>query len=451
MINNNGVLMIFFCLILFSISNAFSQGLTLLGAVEGLDIEPPVGIPLAGYGSKERRLPSFYDWRSQHSESSLFKPSEGYHSPIRSKVIVLKKGDEFIVFISLDTIGVETRFVKEVAKKLAPYGIKEKNIIMSATHTHGGPGTLSKRVPLMLVAVDFYKERNYQHVLKKVVSSVEGALSKLEPVSLHKTIAEIEGVQENKWRKKDENHFDNRATFIFLKSLINDHYLGGLISFSIHGGTMPVGLMQYSSDVNGAIEKRIEDYFQTKNFPFQDKVTFLFMNGAEGDVGGALERSVESVEKLADQFLESSIPSLEAKYQDLSMDIRTEKRRVFVGVPALPLNCQSGLGSLPSWFKVPIAPLLPMQSDISYANVGGVSILTWPGEPSTQLGFDLQNLAKKYGFNESLVFGLTNDYMTYFTTKAEYKEKAYDSCSSFYGWRGGNRILKAHERLLQSL
>jgi hypothetical protein len=126
------------------------------------------------------------------------------------------------------------------------------------------------------------------------------------------------------------------------------------------------------------------------------------------------------------------------------------KKKIFVGIPTLQLHdCQDGfLGKLPNWIKPSISPLLPAFSYISKIMVGDITYLTWPGEASTQLGFDLQAEAAKRGAKDPIVLGLVNDYMTYFTTKSEYSEKEYDSCSSFYGWKGGKRIIDSHKKWL---
>ena len=430
---------------------AISQEHQLLVGMMGLDLKPKIGIPLAGYGSSQRRLPEFVDWRFRHRESTLFRPSEGQHSPIRSKVMVLRKGSENVVFISLDTIGIEARFVKDIARKLKGYGIKEKNIVVSATHTHGGPGTLSRRLPLEVIAVDFFRKENYDHILRMVVQSVKGALADLRPAGLYKSKALIKDVQKNKWRRKDENHFDNRASFLLAKDLATDQWMGGLVNFSIHGGTMPIGLMHFSSDVNGAIEKELENYVNSLNGISFGPVTFLFMNGAEGDVGGNSDRSVENVDLLAKKFIHDAKSAFHADHlTSVEPKISSRKKKIFVGIPTLPMKgCQKGLfGKIPDWMKFNLYPLLPAHSFISKIEVGDITYLTWPGEASTQLGHDLQELAISRGARDPVVLGLVNDYMTYFTTKDEYKEKAYDSCSSMYGWKGGGRIIKAHSKWL---
>ena len=432
-------------------TSVFAQEEQLLVGLSGLDMKPKIGIPLAGYGAKERRLKDFVDWRMQYSESTLFKPSTGVHSPIRSKVMVLQKGNEKVVFISLDTVGVEDRFIKDVARRVRHLGIKERNLVMSATHTHGGPGTLSTRIPLMAVAVDLYKHENYLHILDKVTESIELAVNALRPAQLYKSKAVITGVQKNKWRDGRPDHFDNRASFLLAKDLATGDFMGGLVNFSIHGGTMPIPLMLYSSDVNGAIEKEVENYLAQKNPLSFNSPVMLFMNGAEGDVDGNSERSVENVTLLGEEFIRDAASALDPENMTpVAGTISSKKKKIYIGIPKLQLrDCQDGfLGKLPDWIKPSIYPLLPAFSYISQVKVGDITYLTWPGEASTQLGYDLQTIASERGTQDPIFLGLVNDYMTYFTTKSEYAENEYDSCSSFYGWQGGKRILEAHKKWL---
>lgn len=440
----------FITLLTFLSLSLYAQEEQLLIGISGRDLKPKIGIPLAGYGNTDRRLNDFFDWRFRYSEASLFKPSEGYHSPIRSKVMVLKKGSKNLVFISLDMIGTEDRFIKSLAKNLSIYGIDEKDIIVSATHTHGGPGTLSKRLPLMAIAVDFYRNKNYHDILSKVTNSVEVAISKMRPAVLFKTKAVINGVQSNKWRRKNEEHYDKNASFLMAKDAGTNEWLGGLVNFSIHGGTMPESIMLYSSDVNGAIESELEQYFAAQN-GFSLEPTLLFMNGAEGDVGASVGRSVENVDLIGKKFIEEAIPQLtNERWSKVAPEFSSVKKKIYIGQPLIPLNCQEGfLKKLPDWAKLNISFLLPTYSYISQVKVGDILYLSWPGEASTQLGYNLQAVARQKGATDPIILGLTNDYMTYFTTESEYIEKAYDSCSSIYGWKGGKRIIKEHNKLLE--
>ena len=431
---------------------SYAQEEQLLVGIAGLDIEPPIGIPLAGYGSDKRRLPGKIDWRNKHPHATLFRPSEATHSPIRSKAMVLRKGDSTLVLLSLDMIGLEDAFIKDLAKRLSRHGISEKDILASATHTHEGPGTLSRRLPLEVIAVDFFKKKNYQYVLNKVVSSVEQALQNLEPAELFKTSAIIEGVQRNKFRRKDEEHFDKKASFLVAKSKQDGSWLGGIVNFSIHGGTFPVEILHYSSDINGAIEAQMEDYLNSMNLLNARNTVFLFMNGAEGDVASKGERGIDMIEYHSSLFRSQAEKAFAPEnLTPIEPHFSISKHKIYLGIPGSSLRfCVGGMfKKLNPMVKIKLWPLMPAYSYISQAQIGDVTLLSWPGEASTQLGFDLQAIARKLGRQDPWVIGLANDYATYFTTKTEFYEGAYDSCSSLYDYRGGDRILKAHEKHLK--
>jgi neutral ceramidase len=439
---------IFFALSLLTSMQVFAQDNQLLVGLSGLDMKPKIGIPLAGYGDARRRQKDFIDWRFKDPEAFFFKPSEGVHSPIRAKVMALKKGEEHLIFVSLDTIGLEDRFVKRICKNLATYNIKESDVIFSATHTHGGPGTLSKRVPLMAIAVDLYKDENYEYIVSKVTESIEDALDSLRPAELFKSKAVINGVQKNKWRRKTEQHYDKRASFLIAKDKETGDWLGGLVNFSIHGGTMPMEVMLYSSDVNGAIEKELENHMSEKNPLALNQPVFLFMNGAEGDVGADIERSIENVTTIGKRFIQEAESALtDISLEKVAPEFSSKKKKIYVGVPKLPLrDCQEGLmAKAPKWLNPVLYPMLPLHSYVSLAKVGDITYLSWPGEASTQLGYDLQAIAKEMGAKDPIVLGLAQDYMAYFTTQSEFAEKKYDSCSTLYGWKAGERIIEAHK------
>lgn len=428
--------------------------------VSSLNIEPQVGIPLAGYGSKERRLPEFMDWRRRFPHSFFFRPSEGTHTPIRSKAMVLRKGDRNLIFVSLDMIGLEHRFIKDVADRLAPLGVDEQDIVMSATHTHSGPGTLTRRIPLALIAVDIFKRENYEYVLAKVVQNIHVALFLAEPAELLTSSFVAEGFQKNKFRRKDEEHYNKKASFLLARSLADGRNMGGLVNFAVHGGGMPIEHLHYSSDFPGQIEINIENNLARKNTEtlgdranYVDRPTMLFMNGAEGDVATP-GRGIELIEQLGVEFARQAEGALN-DLRPVEPEFSVARKKVWLGIASSPLRYCIGDGSKRKYKQIPLrfplGALFPNSAYVSAVRIGNITMLTWPGEPSTTLGYRLQGVATQEGFDDSWVLGLVNDYMTYFTTKEEYHEAQYDSCSSLFNWRGGDRILDAHRALLKDL
>jgi len=424
---------------------------SMMVGVGATDIGMPIGVPLAGYGSKVRRMPAFLDWGNKHEHASLFRPSTGRLSPIRSKAMVVRSDDGQIVFVSLDLVGVEKRLVSDLAERLAPLGIRAEELIVGATHTHSGPGTITRRASMALVAVDRFRRENYGLLLDRVVASVEQALGTLQPADLLATEFRTEGLQRNKWRNKGEKHYDDRARFLLARSREDGRLLGGFVNYAIHGNGMPASDLRFSWDVPGSIAYHMERLIAAQNPPGGADPVLLFLNGAEGDVGNA-ERSVETVARHGEWFAEQAdAADIFADMRVIDGEVNVVRRKVWLGLPGYPFGiCKRGDTPrekpgldirLPLW-------LMQQRTWVSVAHIGDLTLLTWPGEASTQVGYDTREKVEGLGFPDPWILGLANDYQSYFTTRTEYHEGVYDSCSSLFRWKGAERIQRAFNSLL---
>ncbi|MBL7716247.1 MAG: neutral/alkaline non-lysosomal ceramidase N-terminal domain-containing protein [Bdellovibrionales bacterium] len=417
--------------------------------VVGYDLKPAIGIPLAGYGDTLRRLKPI-DIKNKYPHSFFFKPSEGVHTAIRSKVMLLKKDGRKLVFVSIDSIGVEFRFIDAIAKKVAKLGIRHEDLIVSGTHTHSGPGTLSRRLPLELVAVDLFIKKNFDAVVDGTVRSIELADQTAVPAELFNTSFIASGMQKNKFQRGAE-WFNPEAQFLVARSKATREWMGGMVNFAVHGGGMPIELMLFSSDFPGQIEINIEKLLKQLNGPqSKQDVAILFMNGAEGDVA-VPGRGVQLIEDLGAEFARQAAPAFTpARLKPVAPEFSVQQKKIWLGIPASPLKyCGEGiLKKSPIPLRISLVPFMAQRAKISLVKVGEIAMMTWPGEASTTLGYELQGVAKSRGYKTSWVLGLTNDYMTYFTTKKEYHQGAYDSCSSLFNFRGAERIIKHYKSML---
>ena len=77
-------------------------------------------------------------------------------------------------------------------------------------------------------------------------------------------------------------------------------------------------------------------------------------------------------------------------------------------------------------------------------------MMSWPGELTTNMSYELMNMAYDNGAKEAWTLGLTNEHLSYFTTSSEYERPEYEACANFFGRQGGKRIIKAHKRTLEN-
>ena len=90
-------------------------------------ITPPVGIELSGYVDRQQ-------------------PSIGVHDDLYARGLYLEEGKEKLLWLHCDLIGFTREWVCCLRKKLAArLDLEERQIILSATHTHAGPATLPLR------------------------------------------------------------------------------------------------------------------------------------------------------------------------------------------------------------------------------------------------------------------------------------------------------------------
>ena len=118
-------------------------------------VEPPMllGPMLAGYGAAKRRL-LFPDILGRYAHAFWFKPSVGGRDPITAKALVLATPGARLAWVTLDLIAVDGAFVRAVQDRLTRAGVPPTTLIVSASHTHSGPGAFMQSRLMGFVAVD---------------------------------------------------------------------------------------------------------------------------------------------------------------------------------------------------------------------------------------------------------------------------------------------------------
>lgn len=97
------------------------QTAQLNAGVARVDITPPVGLPMAGYGSRDRL-------------------SEGTLDPLTATALVLEQGPESCAIVAADLIGVSARIARAVRRRVAALcPLPPERVLVCATHTHWGP------------------------------------------------------------------------------------------------------------------------------------------------------------------------------------------------------------------------------------------------------------------------------------------------------------------------
>ena len=446
-----------FCFVILG-SNSFAAGALKVGFSE-VPFELPEDTPLGGYGTGARRL-SKPDLSLFH-HSQLFRPAAGTHDPVRAKAMILKNGPQKLAFLSLDLVGVTARFRKDLVSKLKFEGYGFDTLMVSATHTHSGPGALSHNLFWEAIALDFYKKSVYESVLRAAVNAVVVAENAAQPAEVFHSTTEVSGVQHN--RHGHPERIEPKAHLLWVKDS-QGRLLGTLANFAIHGTAFDEDNVYFSADVPGAIERSLvlgmKNYNQGKGIAAGSAVPVaVFVNSAEGDVLPNQEGE-QALPWIGEVFSTAALASLD-QGEALPDSWTVDERRIPMPIPGMNVqNCihefrpdkpNAALKFFTKDSAIHLAALFfPIKTRIARIHWGSLDLLTWPGEPTTKLGWMLRDQAVAQGAKEVMILGLTNDHLAYFLSEDEFYEGGYESCFSFYGARGGEKIIHQFKKLMKS-
>ena len=116
-----------------------AAGLT--AGVGKADITPRTGYYLGGWTRADRT-------------------SHGQHTRLFSRAMVLQQGGPKVALVQVDLFMIPAGMVKHIGERLADIGLSEQNILISASHTHSGPGgyanfpTLNTTAPTLETVMD---------------------------------------------------------------------------------------------------------------------------------------------------------------------------------------------------------------------------------------------------------------------------------------------------------
>jgi neutral ceramidase len=390
----------------------------------------PVGTPLAGYGGAARRawLPDIF---ARHPHVFWFKPSEGTRDALAARALVLDAGDRRAVWIAVDLLAVDRAFTAEVGRRLQGAGIRPGALVISASHTHSGPGAFVDSAVLGWLALDRLDGTVREALLDAVVSSVRQATGASRPARLATgSVATPPLVRSRLGQPTDPE-------LVVLRVVDGTGAPIALVwNYAIHGTTLGPRNLRLSGDVMGEASRRLERVLG---------VPALFVNGAVGDVSPGRhgnEAAVDLGAELAAAAQAGWAQSEPVERPTLAVGQRT------VALPAPFLALHNCVGWLPKGSGLPLGSVFPRDATLTAVVAGDVGWVTLPGELQTSLGREIKQTP---GLRRVLVAGVSNDYLGYFVSASDYDRPSYISCSTLYGAHAGGCLAGAASALLAAV
>ncbi|MFP4192361.1 MAG: neutral/alkaline non-lysosomal ceramidase N-terminal domain-containing protein [Candidatus Hydrogenedentota bacterium] len=375
-----------FCMTLALLMASDAQALQ-AGAAK-VDITPPLGAPLNGYGDR------------------LGRGAEDVHDPITARALYL--GDENTeVFLIAADLCIINRELRERVLQLAPEAVPRENIILTATHTHNAQGGMVESLAFRHVSGP-YREDILDLTAQGFSEAMVEAYAAREEANVGFGTGEQDTLSRN--RRVDDGPRDSQIGAILVEDLEGGP-IAVLANFAAHPTTVSSedGLT-ISADYPGFYYERIEELLG-------NGAVALFLNGAAGN---------QSVD-LADEDLEgwervmTTGEVLAEEVYDIVQDIEAEE---------LPLYHRRTETSLPPTLA---SSILPDSTWLATLEIGDLLLCFFPGEPCVELGLELREHALARGYEAQFSVSQANDHLFYFAPREYYTTSHYEQEMSFYG------------------
>jgi len=404
----------------------------LVAGASSVAVALPPGVPLAGYGGFPRRawLPDLLGW---YPHAFWFRPSVGVHDPLKVRGLELESGNVRVLWLAVDLVGVDPTLLPELRQRLARRGLGYSAVIVSASHTHSGPGAYASSWLFSLLAVDRLSPAVRGRILDGLENAARQAGTRKVSARVASGHAEVPDIVESRVQQP----LDVRLSLVKIATP-EGRVLAVLWNYAVHGTSLGRDNFLVSGDLMGEAGARIER---------EIGAPALFVNGAVGDVSPR-PRGWRGVEAGGQALADGALRALkDARLETGGVQIATEQ--VSLPSPTLSLrNCLDGWA--PSWMTIGLQGAMPSTTELIAVRIGQTGWVTIPGELETRLGADIKARAGEW-FSQVLIAGVSNDYLGYFLVPADYRRPSYIACGSLYGERGGEILRDSAANALKRL
>jgi hypothetical protein len=406
---------------------------TLRAGAAAVEVALPPGTPLAGYGGFPRRawMP---DLLGRHPEAFWFRPSLGVHDPITARALALEGDGVRLVWLALDLVGVDPGLVGQTRDRLSPPGGPAPVVVVSASHTHSGPGAYADSALFALVALDRLSPRVRERVIAAMEQAGREALARLRPARLGVATTLVPDLAVSRVGKPLDPELG------LLKVMGQDgRPVAALWNYAIHGTALARKNRLLSGDLMGAAAAQIERRLGAPA---------LFVNGAVGDVSPR-HHGWAGVRTGGDALAAAVLRAWDDTPLDDDGRLAVAAETVALPEPRLALRNCAGRW-LPRALTIGLSAALPSRVDLVGVRTGRASWVAVPGELETRLGVEIK-AGRSAEVPHVFVAGVSNDYLGYFLGPEAYGRPSYIACASLYGPRGGEAIRDGARRLVDRL
>ncbi len=231
----------------------------LRAAVLPVDITPPIGVFMDGYGARQAA-------------------SNDIHDPLFATVLALETGSAGVVLVTLDLLAVSLEFTRRIRTALSTsLGIPEQHILVTASHTHAGPAGFLEKIPLLNSVEDPVLQ---EITLRRLSGAAHWLREHMQPARLAVGRGQVSDIGRN---RNDPIHgLSDVELLCLVVQTASAEPLAVLINYGCHPTVLGPENLAISADFPGAARAALR-----KIYP---QAAVMFTNGATGDVSTRFTR-----------------------------------------------------------------------------------------------------------------------------------------------------------------
>ena len=409
-----------------------SQFQPLQAAVISVDITPPIGVRLDGYGARK-------------------DPSNDIHDPLFATLLVFKAGEKCVALVTLDLVAVTLEFTNRVRASIShELGISEDSILVSASHTHSGPAGFLGRVPILSHVEDPVLQ---EICLRRLAGAALWCNNHFQPVRISLGRGEVHDIGRN--RNDPVAGLTDYEVIVLRVDDAAGRPLAVLMNYGCHPTVLGPDNLAISADYPGAARLALN-----KIYP---RTVFLFTNGATGDVStrftrrgqgysevermghilaGEVLKVIQIATPVDEVALSGQIHPVHLDYRQFPSEVDAQAqleqleadlaKMQSTGLPHGEIRkavtrvegAQAQLSMIKNYGSTSFA-----ETQVQVLHIGPLALVAMPGEPFTRTVMDIKAQSPA---QLTAVVSYANDYRGYFPDAASISAGTYEALTSPY-------------------
>jgi hypothetical protein len=341
---------------------------------------------------------------------TLLQPrkSHGAHDDIMARSLALSDGECYLVICAVDIVGL---FYSQIAAiKKAVYQsieLRPLDIIVCATHTHGGPDTcgLHGGTP----------DRYLHLVIRNTATSIVEALKRLQPAALGFAATQIESLTQH--IHNPHAPIDREASILLVRDTdVKQTTIATLVNFPCHPDIVGTRNHMITGDFPGYLTRRLEEYLGGMA---------MYINGAQGDIypmEAILDpqqkkglRTFAQAEAFGFRLAQSILKAMDGAHSQPQGTMQILKKEFYIPISNRWIYLLKSLGL----FKRELYDD-KIKTEMYAVKINNAEILTLPGQAVSKAGRFLKARMKS---EFKFLFGLANDEIAYIVPPEDFDKK----------------------------